>query len=54
MKCKSVVCSRWKTQIAHFIQDAGAEYIFGDNTASKIYPKSFEEVFAKQKMHNFG
>ena len=41
-------------QIAHFIQDAGAEYIFGDNTASKSTPKSFEEVFAKAEMHNFG
>ena len=42
-----------KTQIAHFIQDAGAEYIFGDNTASKSTPKSFEEVFAKAENAQF-
>jgi iron complex transport system substrate-binding protein len=33
-----------RTQIAHFIQDAHAEYIFGDNKRSISTPKSFEEV----------
>lgn len=42
-----------ETQIAHFIQDAGAEYIFGDNTESKSTPKSFEEVFAKAENAQF-
>lgn len=36
-----------KTQIAHYINDAGAFYIFGDNAESKSTPRSFEEVFAK-------
>lgn len=42
-----------KTQIAHFIKDAGAEYIFGDNKESKSTPKSFEEVFAKAENAQF-
>ena len=33
------------SQIANFIKDANAQYIFGDNSESKSTPKSFEEVF---------
>jgi iron complex transport system substrate-binding protein len=33
--------------LAHFIKDAKANYIFGDNKESKSTPKTFEEVFAK-------
>jgi iron complex transport system substrate-binding protein len=43
-----------KTQIAHFIQDAGAEYIFGDNTDQNLLPKVSKKSLLKQKMHNFG
>ncbi len=49
----SVVCSWRKTQIAHFIQDAHAEYVFGDNEETKSTPKSFEEVFVKAKNAHF-
>ena len=42
-----------KTQIAHFIQDANAEYIFGENAEAKSIPKSFEEVFAKAEHAQF-
>jgi len=39
--------------LAHFIKDANAHYIFGDNQDSKSTPKSFEEVFAKAEMADF-
>jgi len=42
-----------RTQIAHFIQDAHAEYIFGDNEETISTPKSFEEVFVKAKNADF-
>ncbi len=42
-----------RTQIAHFIQDAHAEYIFGDNKETISTPKSFEEVFVKAKNADF-
>lgn len=35
------------SSLAHFIKDANANYIFGDNNESKSTPKTFEEVFAK-------
>lgn len=41
------------SQLAHFIKDASANYIFGDNTESKSTPKSFEEVFAKAENADF-
>lgn len=41
------------SQVANFIKDAGALYIFGDNTESKSTPKSFEEVFAKAENAEF-
>lgn len=41
------------SQIANFIKDANANYIFGDNTESKSIPKSFEEVFAKAENTQF-
>ncbi len=42
-----------RTQIAHFIQDAHAEYIFGDNKETISTPKSSEEVFVKAKNADF-
>lgn len=41
------------SQLAHFIKDANANYIFADNDESKSTPKSFEEVFAKAKNADF-
>lgn len=36
-----------RSQLAHFIRDAHAEYLFGDNMQTRSVPRSFEEVFAK-------
>ena len=41
------------SQIAHFIKDANAQYIFGDNSESKSTPKSFEEVFSRAENAEF-
>lgn len=41
------------SSVAHFIKDANANYIFGDNTETKSTPKSFEEVFAKAETADF-
>ena len=41
------------SQIAHFIKDANAHYIFGDNSESKSTPKSFEEVFSRAENAEF-
>lgn len=38
-----------KSQLAYFLKDAHAHYIFGNNTEISSQPKSFEEVFAKAK-----
>lgn len=35
-----------KTQIANYLKDANAEYLFKDNTETKSVPFSFEEVYA--------
>lgn len=42
-----------KTQISNFIKDAGAVYIFGDNSETKSTPRSFEEVYTKAEKANF-
>ena len=42
-----------KTQLAHFIQDAGATYILKGNTEEKAIPMSFEEVFTKSQQAQF-
>lgn len=39
--------------LAHFIKDAGADYIFGDNKESSSTPKSFEEVYKKAESAEF-
>ena len=41
------------SHIAHFIKDANAQYIFGDNSESKSTPKSFEEVFFRAENAEF-
>lgn len=41
------------SQIANFIKDANAQYIFGDNSESKSTPKSFEEVFSRAENAEF-
>ena len=41
------------SQIAHFIKDANAHYIFGNNSESKSTPKSFEEVFSRAENAEF-
>ena len=41
------------SHIAHFIKDANAQYIFGDNSESKSTPKSFEEVFSRAENAEF-
>ena len=38
-----------KTNLAQFIADANAQYIYAENTDSKAIPMSFEEVFAKSE-----
>lgn len=42
-----------KSQLAHFIQDAGGSYIFGQNDESNSTPRSFEEVYAKSENADF-
>lgn len=42
-----------KTNLAQFIADANAQYIFVENTDSKAIPMSFEEVFAKAEMAEY-
>lgn len=41
------------SQLANFLKDAHAQYIFADNTESKSTPRSFEEVFAKAENADF-
>jgi iron complex transport system substrate-binding protein len=41
-----------RTQIAHFIQDAHAEYIFGDNKRQFLLPKVLKR-FCKSKKCRF-
>ncbi|MDO4225759.1 MAG: ABC transporter substrate-binding protein, partial [Bergeyella zoohelcum] len=38
-----------KTAVAHYLADAGAEYILKNNDESRAIPMSFEEVYAKSK-----
>ncbi len=42
-----------KTQLAHFIKDANADYILKENPDEKAVPLSFEEVLAKSKEADF-
>ena len=42
-----------KSQLAYFIKDANAEYIFGNNSEVSALPKSFEEVYAKARNADF-
>ena len=39
--------------LAHFVKDANADYIFGDNNESKSTPKTFEEVYVKAARAEF-
>lgn len=42
-----------KSQLAHFIKDAHAEYLFSDQGEEKSLPKSFEEVFVKAQKADY-
>lgn len=42
-----------KTQLAHFLSDAGADYILKENPEDKAVAMSFEEVFSKAENADF-